>query len=1017
MVRDLWIKAIAVRRFLWNIAVVVIQCRNTRPGILQNMAFMGCSIIILWSNSVCAQIQRDNTLGNAASTVTPNVNIKGLPADRIDGGARRGANLFHSFSEFNVRDAQRVYFANPTGVENILTRVTGGKVSNILGTLGVDGGANLFLVNPSGILFGENARLDVGGSFVGSTANGIQFGDRNFFSATNPEVPSPLLTVNPSALFFNQVRAGRIENRSIAPAGDNLLGLRVPDGRSLLLVGGNILMDGGRLNSLNGQVELAGIAGDGIVGLNFDANNLSLNIPDGVARDDILLTNRSRIDVRGVGTGSITFNTRNLKIDKGSFLYAGINSNLGSLDTQGKDIKLNTQGAIAIDNGSVIFNSVFFGAVGNAGQILIEAKGPVSIFGDSVVFNYISPAAIGTVGGIVLQAESFSLTEGSNLITSTRGQGNAGNMTIDVRGSVSFDGIGDSGFASGLFATVFPSGVGRGGDIKITAGSLSITDGARIQNKSEGLGNTGNVNLEISDRIFLDGEDKNPNPAVEHLTGIFTTVQTNTVQKGGDIKIKTGSLTIFNGAQLTANTFGRGDSGNVTIEARDRIFFDGFKASAGISTGAFTVVGRDSRGNVGEGKGGDIRIFADSLALGNGAVIAAATLGKGDAGKVTIVTQDGVSLDGIGRNGFLTEILTSVEPGAIGSANDIDITTNSFSLTNGGQLRTTTSGELDAGNIRLKVQDNITLSGSDTGIFANTTLGSTGKGGSIFIEPQTVTIRDGAKIAVDSQGTGIGGNIQLFSGFLTLDNGIISAQTLSNTGGNINLGLNNLLLLRNGSQISTTAGSDRFGGDGGNITINSPFIVAFPQENSDITANAFRGRGGKIDIITNGIFGIQPRPSLTELSDITASSELGVSGEVSINTPNVDPARGLSELPENIVDAAGLINQNLCTAARQGSEFIVTGRGGLPVSPTELLNPHATWEDWNMGVQQEQSQPKPGKPSNQLQPKSQSSPPIIETRGWILDGQGNVMLTAKPVTVTRQGTWLHPLDCQRLQGE
>ena len=137
-----------------------------------------------------AQITPDGTLGAEGSIITPNVNAGGLPADRIDGGARRGANLFHSFREFNVGELQRVYFANPAGIENILSRVTGSSRSDILGTLGVVGGnANLFLINPNGIIFGPNARLDVGGSFVASTANAIQFGEQGFFSATNPEAP------------------------------------------------------------------------------------------------------------------------------------------------------------------------------------------------------------------------------------------------------------------------------------------------------------------------------------------------------------------------------------------------------------------------------------------------------------------------------------------------------------------------------------------------------------------------------------------------------------------------------------------------------------------------------------------------------------------------------------------------------------------------------------------------------------------------------------------------------------
>ena len=89
-----------------------------------------------WHNSVNAQITPDGSLGTEASKVTPNVEIKGSPAQRIDGGATRGANLLHSFSEFNVGESQRVYFNNPIGIENILTRVTGGESIQYSGNLG-----------------------------------------------------------------------------------------------------------------------------------------------------------------------------------------------------------------------------------------------------------------------------------------------------------------------------------------------------------------------------------------------------------------------------------------------------------------------------------------------------------------------------------------------------------------------------------------------------------------------------------------------------------------------------------------------------------------------------------------------------------------------------------------------------------------------------------------------------------------------------------------------------------------
>lgn len=172
-----------------------------------------------------AQITPDTTLGASGSLVTRNQVFNGLPSDRIDGGALRGTNLFHSFQDFNISAGQGAYFTNPDAVTNILTRITGTSPSNILGTLGVLGNANLFLLNPNGIVFGPNANLSINGSFVGTTANAIGFQSGDIFSA-NPAQPLPsgLLNVNPSALLFNQIAASAIVNRSEGT------GLRVPEG-------------------------------------------------------------------------------------------------------------------------------------------------------------------------------------------------------------------------------------------------------------------------------------------------------------------------------------------------------------------------------------------------------------------------------------------------------------------------------------------------------------------------------------------------------------------------------------------------------------------------------------------------------------------------------------------------------------------------------------------------------------------------------------------------------------------
>ncbi len=1268
--------------------------------------------------SVKAQIIPDGTLGAESSVVTSDQILNGIPSDRIDGGAIRGGNLFHSFQEFNIDSGRGAYFTNPSGIENILTRVTGNNRSDILGTLGVLGNANLFFLNPNGIIFGANARLDVNGSFVGTTANSIGFGNQGFFSATNPTNNTPLLTVNPSALFFNQIAAA-IQYNSVAPTEQNpaeteVTGLRVPNGESLLLVGGDINIDGGSLRAYEGRVELAAIQANGVVGLNVAENTFTLSVPQDTPRANVSLSGGAEIKVRASDGGSIAINAQNLSLAERSVLLAGIDLGLGNQQSIAGDIVINATGETQLSGNSFIANTVArdgegiagninvttgaltlgsgaqlgtatFGR-GDAGNVIIDVRGNVSFDGTfSGAFTNVLRGGDGKGGNVEIRAGSLSLTNGSRLIATTFGRGDAGNVIIDVRGNVSFDnsgvftnvlkgavgkggnveiragslsltnlsgfnagtqGQGDAGNViidvggdvsfdnSGVFSSViFFGGIGKGGNVEIKARSLSLTNGSLLSARTQGQGDAGNVIIDVRGDVSFD------NSYVSSEVNFFSVNLPGAnffdgVVKGGNIEITADSLSLTNGARLAAETLGQGDAGSIEIDAPNFVSVSGTSSITGRSSGLFTStlsdfgIGGDitvnttnllvsdgavldaqttnnrNGGNIniitsetfsltnsarlitstsgrGEGDAGNVTINTPKLKIQEGAQISASTSSRGQGGNITVTapelvtigdnSQLSVEASGAGRAGnvtFNTDLLTvekqasvsatstatattseqggsidlnanrinlfgkvgifaetqgdvpagslslqpynngqsldvnfaegasisastsaggnggdliiiapeainisgqgtlAVETTGTGNAGNIEISTqkltlsdgvqisasssssgkggsltvnasksallqnqsrlltessgagvagnltintpqftiqdrsevsastsggaggtikvtaNTFDARNSGKLLTTTSGESNAGSITLEVSENITLAGTGTGIFASTESGSTGKGGSIIIDPRTFIIRDGATISANSQGESIGGDIELAAGSLTLDNGKISAETRSNTGGNITLNLQDLLLLRNGSKISTNAGTELAGGNGGNITIDGKFIVAIPNEDSDISANAFSGNGGNIQINSQGIFGIESRPEPTQKSDITASSELGVSGVININTPdNSSIQNSFSQLSPNVIDTNALI-ANSCISRgtkRQENSFTITGSGALRNSPGDvLISAYTTGEVRNV------------EPTSRLWKKGD---PIIEPQGLYRLPDGRLLLS------------------------
>ena len=424
-----------------------------------------------------AQVTSDSTLN---TVVTPNVN-----GVEITGGETRQSNLFHSFQGFSVPVNSEAFFNNADSINNIFSRVTGGNISNIDGAIRANGNANLFLINPAGIIFGQNARLDIGGSFYGSTADSILF-DGGEFSAVN-NLDAPTLTVNAPIGLNLRDNPQPIINQSIID------GLQIDPGQNLTLVGGDINFDGGIAFAPSGRIELGGLSTSGTVNFNED---LSLNFPENIARSDINFTNGSFISVASEQGGSINLNARNISLSDGSFIFGGLIPTESSFpEAQAGDVTLNATETISLDGinsitgvNSAIFNSIEAGAVGNGGDIAIDSR-------------------------------NLSLTNGGQIQTIVRqgnpqfeippGNGNAGDINLNIEDTVTVSGISeivninevDASRPSFVSSSLDFGTTGESGSIFITAGSLDVNDGGAVQSSTFGFGNAGDITLDIVNDI------------------------------------------------------------------------------------------------------------------------------------------------------------------------------------------------------------------------------------------------------------------------------------------------------------------------------------------------------------------------------------------------------------------------------------------------------------------------------------------------------------------------------------
>ncbi|MEA5606184.1 filamentous hemagglutinin N-terminal domain-containing protein [Nostoc sp. UHCC 0252] len=551
---------------------------------------------------IAAQIVPDATL-----RVNSSVTIEGNNTNAITGGTQVGSNLFHSFEQFSVPTGSAVYFKNAPDIQNILTRVTGSSVSNIDGLIQANGIANVFLINPNGIVFGLNASLNIGGSFVGTTASNIKFADGISFDAKPLSGAEPLLTVSvPVGLGFG-TNAGNIRVfgdgqgiRKTSDLIDTSSGLRVQSNQTLALVGGNILLSRGTLKTTGGQIELGSVAGAGLVNLIPTDKGWTLGYSGISAFGEIQLSGAAAVDASGNGGGNIQIQAMKLMLDSGS------------------QIESSTLGA------------------GTGGTLKINASDSVNLVGlpevdsffNTGISSLVYPRATGAGGNINIETGRLNVRDGAGIAAGTYGFGNAGSIDILAHDSVEVLRKLTANAGSSITSLAQRGSTGSGGNIKIETARLSLRSGGVISSGTFGQGSGGNVSINADEEVQVTGKSLTGNSPSR------ISARTGGTGKAGNLTIEVERLTVTDGGRVNIGgekipknlNFqpGQGNAGTLRINA-DSINLDRGTITAGTEGGT-------------KGQGGDIFLHSGYLQLRD-SIITATAGGNGDGGNITINTD------------------------------------------------------------------------------------------------------------------------------------------------------------------------------------------------------------------------------------------------------------------------------------------------------------------------------------------------------------------------------------------
>ena len=970
---------------------------RSRPSDSKRQAFLWALLpgLLLVLNAPDATYGHEVVTTNITATTTAPLNL-GTHVDtvgtttQITDGTRPGGgtNLFHSFDSFRLGTGDVAHFMNnmrlPT--TNIIARVIGGERSTIDGTLRTNnplnaadpmnfGAANLWLVNPSGLLLGLNARVEVGGSVSMSTANYLRFeGTTTLFDMLSTPASLGSLSVAPVLAF------GFLGPDLPAPITVQGSMLQVPQGQSLSLVGGNITVQAGTLvdgtiqaASLlapGGQLNLVSVASPGEVLVPSFQTGPNINGESFTEMGTVTLKEGAMLDVSGqldefglpIGNGnSGTVFVRGGQLVMDDSTIQAITR--GAVDGARTAVDIQASRKVEITKASAI-RTVTFGS-GKGGDVRLTADTlTIENAPESILTATIDGGGVG--GNVVLNVGTVSLTDAASIQSqsqnSTPGSGQGGDVIIQGLPGAEFGAAKSvtlSGGSSLLTETFLSS---DGGRVAITAKSLTMDGpGTTISTKAHDVGRVGDLVVSVQQASLSDGATitttqafnadlyAQPGPAltVQGLTGkgsradsvVLSGLGSGIISdssgtaRAADVAVQAKTVSLADGAVIqagTSNTSGTG--GNVTIVAESvdisgggRISSQASRSDAGqitITANALTLVNGSIETSTKDiGRGGDVVLDIGSMSLANGATINSSTEATGRAGDITmnvgtLALTDGSSISSASTG---TEAVTNSDgtTQAPGTAGNVGITA-AGSFTSDASTVATSAEANHGGDISITAHS-VQLS-NGTLITANS---------NAPLEVKETVLIDG-QLVEQVVGDGNAGNISVRSGStFVMTNSSMTTEASRASGGQIEIITPEMFRLING-RVSTSVAGSANDTAGGNITIDPQFVVL---QGGQIVAKAFAGSGGAIDIIATSAFIRDPA------SIVDASSTLGISGTINIQSPLQNIGGELTPLSDEFSSAAVLLAQQCAARAAGGtfSTFVVAAREGLPAEPGGFL--------------------------------------------------------------------------------